>query len=675
MSETRTFHLSVLGRTLEHLGVQMYKRRDMAIAELVANCWDAGANNAWITLPASPYDPENGVFIIEDDGEGMTDDSVQADYLVVGRNRRAEQKFGGVSLGASRTVMGRKGIGKLAGFGIANKIEVTTWRNGKSTSFVLDMTKLKLEDHEMKEVDIDGLVGEVPSDVKSAEHGTRIVLRGLKQKSPVESDRLEESIARRFSRTVQGLMNIYIDGSPVGAPNIDWAYQVPPIGEPDGEADLGDGRIVRYRYGFAKSPIQSKELRGFTILTNGKTAQAPPYFFEVEATATGQHGTKYLSGTIEADFLDQGVDDDSDLISTDRQEIDWESGDTSDLLEWGARLTRRALEVFRDYRKDETKRRVLEDEGIKARVMALDGTSRKRAEKILGSIGFIEADDEREIELASSLLSAFEYQQFHDVIDQIELVQDLPQQLELLLLSIESWKALESRAILEVIRGRISIIDKLYSMVANDAPETAPSAGEDNLHDLIAEFPWMLDPEWQILYEEKSIGRQLREWDENEAAGDLSVEERRQRYDFLALGDANQLIVIEIKRSAYAPTLDDIQRLIKYKANLERAEDRKIIPMLISSDNFSERIETIDEQPILRRSWAGVLARTRAYYEHFRAILEGDIENPLFAAKESELTAIRRVISEGAYRGERRSHGLGQQDDIRAILDNEGKHE
>jgi len=54
-NQRRDFHLTVLGRTLEHLGVQMYKRRDVAIAELVANCWDEGASNVWITASESRY--------------------------------------------------------------------------------------------------------------------------------------------------------------------------------------------------------------------------------------------------------------------------------------------------------------------------------------------------------------------------------------------------------------------------------------------------------------------------------------------------------------------------------------------------------------------------------------------------------------------------------------------
>src|SRR4051812_12858939 len=91
VEQDREFKLAVLGRTLDHLGRQTYKRRDVAIVELVANCWDAGAKTVNITVPqADGYDQAEDSYIIEDDGFGMSEIEVENDYLVVGRNRRED---------------------------------------------------------------------------------------------------------------------------------------------------------------------------------------------------------------------------------------------------------------------------------------------------------------------------------------------------------------------------------------------------------------------------------------------------------------------------------------------------------------------------------------------------------------------------------------------------------
>ncbi len=151
------FTMDVLGRTLEHLGVQMYKRRDAAIAELVANCWDAGATTVDIQIPEPhDYDPVRGEIIIADNGEGMSEQQVRRGYMVVGRNRRkdAPEEVG------SRRIMGRKGIGKLAGFGIASCMEVTTYQDGQSITFKLDVETLKREDNSIGAAEIPGWVGE-----------------------------------------------------------------------------------------------------------------------------------------------------------------------------------------------------------------------------------------------------------------------------------------------------------------------------------------------------------------------------------------------------------------------------------------------------------------------------------------------------------------------------------
>lgn len=689
----RTFHMAVLGRTLEHLGVQMYKRRDTAIAELVANCWDANATNVWVTIPDEDYDQTTSTFIVEDDGDGMSDDDVEDQYLVVGRNRRrAEAEAAKAAEGptepdeageakapqadgeptadgaaAARRVMGRKGIGKLAGFGIATKIELTTWCNGKATRLTLDMDDLKLDERDMKQVPIVGEIVDVPDDVRSAEHGTRIVMRDLKHKTVPEVDTLREALARRFSRTVRGHMKVMVNEDDLTEPTIDWEYEVHAVDGGELVHKLDDDREIRYRYGFAKGPLASKELRGFTILTHGKTAQAPPYFFDVETTATGQHGTRYLSGTIEADFLDNGTDDESDLVSTDRQEIDWEDTETLDLLTWGQELTRKALRDFRDYRAKKTKERVLKDPDLKARVGRLDKPSQQQAEKLLGNLGLLEADNEKELELASSLVSAFEYRHFHDVIDQIEAAEDNPEQLELLLTGIANWKALEGRAILEIIKGRISIIDRFHEMIVNDAPETKSKKNPENMHDLLADFPWLLHPEWQVLSEERTISKQLREWNEAELADSLPIDEQRQRYDFLALGDQQRLVVIEIKRAHYAPDLDDVQRLIKYQDNLSKATEKTLQAVFVSSKQFLGSATIIEGLPVLQLSWGEIHDRTKSYYEHYRAVLEADATDANFHLKAAEVAKAREVLEGGAVRPP--GSGLGSQDDIRGSLD------
>jgi hypothetical protein len=704
----RIFHMAVLGRTLEHLGVQMYKRRDTALAELVANCWDANATRVWLSVPQGP-----------DDGDGMSADDVENHYLVVGRNRRRDggptdplvKTSDGAAAAAvseatvedptssaaaasapqaeadprsgpadevplpARRVMGRKGIGKLAGFGIATQVELTTWSSGVATTLTLDLGDLKLNDAEMRSIDLVGQIGEIPDDARCPEHGTRIVLRNLKHATAPDMNTLRESLARRFSRSVRGLMMIEVNDHQLGEPAIDWELRVPAAvdgSEPTmAEADLGNGQVVRYSYGFSKTVLASRELRGFTILTHGKTAQAPPFFFDVETTASGQHGTKYMTGTVEADFLDDGSDDESDLVSTDRQEIDWESERTEVLLKWGADLTRKALRDFRDRRAEGAKDRVMANDELRGRLDRLDKPSREGALKLLGNLGLLDHEEPgKELDLASSLIAAFEYRQFHDVVDQIEGADDDPERLQVLLESMSSWKALEGRAILEVIRGRISIIEKFHTMIVNDAPETAHRVGDENLHDLIGSFPWLLHPEWQVLSEERSMSRQLEEWSQADLAAALTDEERRQRYDFLALGDQQRLVLIEIKRPIYAPDLDDIQRLLTYKSRLEQGTDKPIEAVFISSKQFLGKPATLLSMPVSHYSWAEIHDRTKAYYSHYRALLEGDLEDPDFDRKAREVARTRSVLDSGAYRDRAtRAAGLGEQDDIRSSLD------
>ena len=72
----KKLYLEFHGRTIEHLGIQMYQSPVNAIAEMVANAWDADATSVEIELPETATDPD-ATFVIRDNGIGMTFEECQ----------------------------------------------------------------------------------------------------------------------------------------------------------------------------------------------------------------------------------------------------------------------------------------------------------------------------------------------------------------------------------------------------------------------------------------------------------------------------------------------------------------------------------------------------------------------------------------------------------------------
>ena len=121
--------------TVDKLGVKLYDKVSAVLAELIANAYDADAQNVTIHAPMGKYlagkangeVQDKGFEIkIEDDGAGMTPEEMQAFFLVVGAERRTDSRRGDVSKRFKRKVMGRKGVGKLAPFGICKVMEVVS---------------------------------------------------------------------------------------------------------------------------------------------------------------------------------------------------------------------------------------------------------------------------------------------------------------------------------------------------------------------------------------------------------------------------------------------------------------------------------------------------------------------------------------------------------------------
>lgn len=303
-------------RTIEHLGVRMYSTLPPALAELISNAYDADAENVFIKL-----NEDDGIPLsikVTDDGTGMCLDDIVNKFLVIGRNRRDEgdepsPKFG-------RFPTGKKGLGKLALFGLAKKITIITTSSGITNTFTLDYDVLTQQTGTYQPN------WEVRDEQTTAKDGTSIELKELKRKSSFDIEALAKSLARIFIFDSNFHLKIEdVRGNSVAVDNLskyaeidkefEWTEE---FWRPQNcEYPNISGQILS-----AQKPISPKSgLRGITIYSRGKLVNAPEFFSE----STSSHFYQYVTGYIIADFIDLLPED---VISTNRQSLDWDHPET-----------------------------------------------------------------------------------------------------------------------------------------------------------------------------------------------------------------------------------------------------------------------------------------------------------------------------------------------------------
>ena len=131
----RDLKFVVATQMLDHIGVSMYSKYPKAIGELVVNGYDADANYVFVDIR-----PSEDRITIEDNGEGMNEQDIREGYMFLGSGQKRAITRTAIY---HRLPIGNKGIGKLAGFGIARRIEVKTIKSGTALEFCLDRDDLE----------------------------------------------------------------------------------------------------------------------------------------------------------------------------------------------------------------------------------------------------------------------------------------------------------------------------------------------------------------------------------------------------------------------------------------------------------------------------------------------------------------------------------------------------
>lgn len=539
------------GSLVEQLGAQLYPSVTATVAELISNAWDADADNVWVLVPFEEDWAEGAELTVTDDGHGMTRAQAQEAYLVVGRKRRLSPL--GDRSEKGRRVHGRKGIGKLAAFGTAGYLECTTLREEIVTSFGIDYDALRAlspdQDYEVDFVpDPDPLTA---PDGTALPHGTRIRLSQLRVKRKLSSDSFLLSMSRRFALRD---MNVYVNGVPLNRFDIDVQFRLPRDGAPEGVSvdeegwgveTLPSGNPIRWWIGFTEKPLADGDQQGISILARDKMAQRP-FKFERSQGTTAQLGLEYLVGEVEAEWLDEGADIESDLIQSNRDQLQLEDARLDEFMEWGRKRLTWALRVRQDLRAEVAAAAVEVDEELED--LLKDYTAREKRALLgvagrLGRLPEVEPDDVTTI--MRSVVDSRSDVQVRQLMEQIE-EEDEPIQ-ERMWSLVAQFGLIDARRLMSVIEARIATIEKLQSAIENGAREVP------EVHNIVRDDAWLLDPRWHLLGDEIDVttlaGVNYQPETDSETGHNM---------DFLfalvpkAPATVDEVVVVEIKRGTHA---------------------------------------------------------------------------------------------------------------------------
>src|SRR5215213_1644151 len=478
------------GRFIDALGIQMYQKPAAAIAELIANAWDADASAVAVALPTALGESEE--IVVSDDGHGMTFEQCQNHFLKVGRNRR--KTLGDKSLNG-RPILGRKGIGKFAGFGIAKKIivDTTSAQTGERTVFALDLDNLQSDEfiqhgrHPIAVLEAHG-----PNAARKASHGTRIRLGVITLGRAPNVDGFAERMARRFVLAASAQsFKVSVNGIELSSIETqqDVEFDFPAdytaaerpegmkIENGDGVEKIGDDE-VRWRIRFRKEPIGDEEFRGVSVFCGIKVAQTP-FFFELSGGLPGQFGQQYMFGQVKADYLDNLADD---IITTERQRINWEQADAYPLLEWGQAKLKQLLGIWRDRRAEKRNEEIdTKITPFSDRLDRLQQSERKTVTSAIRKLAAISTLEDQEFsDLASAILTAWEQGRLRDLIGRIAALADAEP--GVILSVMGETQILTALHVAEVIQTKLDLVRGLRRRV--EAKEL-----ENAIRDYIADHP------------------------------------------------------------------------------------------------------------------------------------------------------------------------------------------
>ncbi len=525
------FAMSFDPMTIEHFGLRLYSHLPPVLNELVSNAYDADSSSVEVSVPTGAITEASEV-VVRDFGHGMDANDLRTEYLVIARPRRGPHSANVFSKSGKRKVTGRKGLGKLSVFGVADEMELRSVRAGQAVCLRFSFPAMRAWQTTHGNSSYQPDIVTARSGPTRDANGVEVRLRRLRRTTPMDADEVRKGLARRL--TICGThFKVAVNGVAIGPGDRlnkdDCAEQqcwdiltLPP------ELAIENGLDVSGWIGFLNESSQRQ--RGIDIFATGKAVELGSYF-NLSSTHA-QFARAYLVGEIHADFLDA----DHDLVSTARNSVVWETREAQALEKWGQGVLTHLFNQWVTLRRQKK-----EEDVIKTAKFDVWLTTRTSAEQRVAQrmLKLLAADDSMD---PSSLVPVLEHVKasvenvaFRELIEKIE---DQGATAKSVIELFADWRVIEAREHLKLADGRLAAIQQLDKYIDEGALEV------QEIQPLIEQNLWMLEGTWSEATGQTTYTKMLR----NQFPETSKTPEEEKRLDILGVSANGFLTIVELKR-------------------------------------------------------------------------------------------------------------------------------
>jgi len=568
------FEEDYLIRTLGSLAYEP----DIALTELVANAWDAGATEVKIFIP----DTSNEKLIIEDNGTGLTKDQFHYRWMRLGYNRIKHQgKLVEFPPGVKgkRFAYGRNGVGRHGLLCFNNEYTVITKAKGKESVFVIttlsEEQPFVIKDEKFK---------------NSTKHGTRLEV--VITKNLPDLNKIADVISARFLHDPKFIVSIN--------------NKIVELSEFSGllgtrEIDLDDIHLKMHFINSRKT-ARSTIYQGIAFWQGGRLVGEPSWVLGNEAVVDGRTTfAKQYSVVVETDDLASHISE------------DWTGFKKNDVMKSVYKVVGDyVIEMFAMIANDnieETKNQIKSD--FAKEIASLSPLATYEVNEAIESISISHPTAKQEsVSLAvEAIINLEKTRTGKDLLIKLSKLseKDVAGLNELL----EKWSIRDALSVLDEIDNRISVIEAIRKLSEDkDVDELHV------LHPLVTSARWLFGPEFESA--EYSSNRQLQTSIEIIFKTNINknaFNNHRKRPDIVVLPNStlsvtgteifeldshltvvNKVLLIELKRGGYKLSRNERNQAVGYVEDFMNCGSLigdPYIEAFVIGKEFSEKVQPI----------------------------------------------------------------------------------